>query len=78
MYEVIYKCRCMATERTLNVRNREPDEDITDYMEDVVRREITDDHRMQSPICMAPALEYAKLPMPENAPGVGMKPKLNA
>lgn len=75
MIEVRYKCRCLENEVSVRVRYRETHEDISDWME-TVQQSIGSDHHKRSPMCRATAMEYAKIPIPENAPGVGMRPKV--
>jgi hypothetical protein len=77
MIELRYKCHCMPAEVSLKVRFRRADEDIIEWMEGVVRHAIGADHRRRSPIYRATAMEYAKIPAPENAPFIGGKPELN-
>jgi hypothetical protein len=75
--EVIYKCRCMSAEATIQVRHREPGEEITDWMAEV-QQEMGRDHSRRSPLCIATTVEYAKIPMPENVQFIGGKPELNS
>jgi hypothetical protein len=72
---IFYKCACMPAERSVDVPPRREDEDIIDWMETCVRLSIGLDHRKRSPLCRAAALEYAKIPAPENAPFIGGVPK---
>lgn len=60
--ELLYKCRCMTEEKSLYMRERKPDEDIINYMEDV-QRKVGAEHKKLSPLCRATALEYLKLPV---------------
>jgi hypothetical protein len=74
---VICKCKCMAFEFAVNIRHREDGEDIREWMTEV-QKEITRQHQKLSPLCVSPTLDYAKIPMPENAAFIGGVPKLNS
>lgn len=74
---IIFKCKCMAAEATVQVRNRNEHEDVADWME-LVQSTISNAHRKTSPLCMSATMEYAKIPMPENAPFIGGKPQLQS
>jgi hypothetical protein len=74
---ITYKCRCMTKEETFDVRNRAEGEDVRTWMHDL-QRAMADAHTKRSPLCMATKVEYAKIPHPENADGIGMLPKLNS
>lgn len=74
--EVRYKCRCMEAEAIVGVPYREKDEDLLIWMNGV-QRAIGTNHHSRSPYCRATAMEYAKLPMPENSSSIGMKPEVN-
>lgn len=76
MIQIPYKCACMPAEAIVEVRYRNQGEDMLAYMEIVVGT-IGADHRKRSPLCQAQAMEYAKLPAPENAPFIGGKPIVN-
>lgn len=78
MIEIIYKCRCMKAEETVQVREREEGEEIVDWVRDIVGAAIDEAHRARSPFCMATHMEYAKIPAPENAPFIGGKPRLDS
>ena len=75
--EIRYKCKCMSCEANLSVPFRRRGEDIVEWMETCVQRAIYLDHRQRSPLCLATALEYAKIPAPDSAPFIGGKPELN-
>lgn len=60
--DIIYKCRCMPKERTIQVRERLDDEDIIDFMHHV-QNAIGVDHNNLSPRCNATSMEYAKVPV---------------
>lgn len=76
--KLLYKCSCIASERVVEVRNKASDEDVVEWMEDLVTPAVSADHSKRSPHCRAFALEYLKIPVPENAPGIGEAPKYNA
>lgn len=65
--EMIYRCRCMDKEAILQMRERGKREDIVDYMR-AVQSELAIDHARRSPLCVAPATEYLKLPIEAGAP----------
>lgn len=60
--EVMYKCRCMGKEATVLMPERQPDEEIVDFMERV-QHKLAADHIVRSPQCKAEAMEYAKVPV---------------
>lgn len=72
--KICYKCACMAAEAEIEVMGRPAGGDILDWMQGVVQPSISVDHRARSPHCRAAALEYAKIPLDEAAPGIGMVP----
>lgn len=76
MMTILYKCHCMAAEAAVEVAERRDGEDILDWMQHV-QMAIGVDHRKRSVLCMATALEYAKIPVPEGSPAIGVKPRLN-
>ncbi len=57
---ILYKCRCMAAEATVQCPARLPDEAIQDWM-GVMRAAVTIDHRRRNPTCAATTMEYAKI-----------------
>lgn len=75
--EVRYKCTCRKAEVAVTVPDRRPNTDLGDWM-NMMAVCISTDHRALSPLCSRTTMEYAKVPMPENAPGVGMPPKMDA
>ena len=68
---IIYKCTCMAEEIAIDIPGRRPDQEITDWMEHTVKPWLGEDHQLRSPFCQAKAVEYLKLPMPEDGRRVG-------
>jgi hypothetical protein len=68
---LLWKCRCMPEEAALEVRARAPGEDIAAWMEGVVLPSVTRAHTAWSPLCGATAVEYLKLPIPEDGRGIG-------
>lgn len=78
MIEVRYKCACMPVEASIMVPFRRPkEEDVVQWMQNCMGLAIYLDHRQRSPSCRATAMEYAKVPAPENAPFIGGKPEVN-
>lgn len=75
--KILYKCACMPAEAEVEVAERRENEDILDWMHHV-QMAIGVDHRKRSPICMATTMEHCKIPVPENAPFLGGKPKLDS
>lgn len=75
--KVMFKCRCMAAEAEITVRDRAAAEDIIDWMEDEVRPAVGRYHQQNSPQCTSTVAEYLKVPLPENAPFIGGKPVTN-
>lgn len=59
--EIRYKCRCLPREVSFHMRERLSHEPIEDFMKHV-QLAISVDHNNRSPLCLARALEYAKLP----------------
>jgi hypothetical protein len=78
MIELRYKCVCMNAEASLLVRFRKEEEDIIAWMDNCVRPALGQHHMGRSPLCRANAVEFLKIPAPENAPFVGGKPVLNS
>ena len=78
MIEVRYRCRCMDAEVGVSVRSRTSAEDVVFWVEQVVGHAIARDHRARSPACRHEKMEYAKIPVPENAPFLGGEPRLNS
>lgn len=68
----------MTSEARVNVRERTADEDVVDWVENVMGEAISKDHFARSPLCRATQMEYAKIPAPENASFIGGKPKLDS
>lgn len=68
MIELRYKCDCFPEERTLMVRERSADENVIEWMEEVVRPELAKDHHRRSPLCMASAVEHLKIPFDHGMP----------
>lgn len=68
MIELRYKCTCFAEERPLMVRERAPAENVIDWMEAVVKPQLTEDHHRRSPLCQANAVEHLKIPVDDDMP----------
>lgn len=64
---VTFKCACMMSEGTFDVRHRRTGEDIADWMKEVQRR-LGFVHRKRSPLCRAPTVEYVKLEIEDGTP----------
>lgn len=77
MMEILYKCKCMPAEVPVAVPEREKGQDLGPWM-NKVGVAILADHQLRSPMCGEDKMEYAKIPMPENAPFLGAKPKLDS
>lgn len=77
MIEVRYKCACMPAEASIQVPFRNENEDVVQWMQNCLTPAIYLDHRRRSPNCRAAVMEYAKLPVPENARFIGGKPEVN-
>jgi hypothetical protein len=74
--EVRYRCTCMKEEAALKVPYRRDGEDVGAWMRLVVTAAIYLDHRLRSPACCASAAQYVKIYLPENAPFIGGKPRV--
>lgn len=72
--QILYKCRCMKAEASIDVPDRQPDGDLLEWME-LVTHAIGVDHRGRSALCMATQMEYAKIPYEGGQ--VGTKPTVN-
>lgn len=74
-----FKCKfkCVCGTKEFMVRWRRPKEDIAHYMEQVIRPGLGVAHGKLSPQCKAPTCDLL-LPVPENAEGIGMRPKLDS
>lgn len=68
--DVRYKCACMAEEAAIDVPGRRDDELIETWM-DVMGAALMLDHRRRSPLCMAKAMQYAKIYVPPHAVMIG-------
>jgi hypothetical protein len=60
--ELRYKCRCMAAEVSVQMRERGKVEPIERYMH-AIQSELSVDHARRSPLCVAGKMEYVKLPV---------------
>lgn len=65
---LFYKCHCMQDQVTLTVRQRVAYENVVDWIEEVVRPALTEDHGKRSPLCFAGTVEYLKIPVDDNQP----------
>lgn len=67
--KMLYKCACMQDDGSFDMRDRRTDENVVDYMEEVVAK-LTNDHRKRNPLCTATKVEYLKLPVAKDK-GIG-------
>lgn len=65
---VIYKCRCMKSETGMHMQEREPGEDIEDFM-DRMTNAMAALHLKHHPMCQETKMEYVKIPA---ADGIGV------
>jgi len=77
MIEVKYKCGCQKAERSVYVQSRQPNQDAGLWMKLFVQEAISSDHRIVSPNCRSPTVEYAKIFIPDGVKGVGMAAPAN-
>ena len=73
MVEIRYKCKCMREEAIVQVNHRGKNEDILNWMKNVVTKAIFLDHKIQSPYCTAKNTEYVKIHVPPGSEFVGAK-----
>lgn len=73
-----YKCRCMGAEREISVPARPENGDLILWLEHVVGGTILVYHRAEKPNCQAVEMEYVKIPVDEDAEGLGMKPHMSS
>lgn len=76
MIKIFYKCKCMQDQAALDVPERPIGGAIEVWMA-VVQQAISIDHNNRNPQCRATTLEYAKIPLDDNAPQLGTRAKLN-
>lgn len=76
--KIIYKCTCMDAERQIEVMDRPEDGDLILWMNLVVGGSISCDHTARCPRCPSETMEYVKIPVDENADGIGMKRKMSS
>lgn len=69
-----YKCTCMKEEVTFEMPARRFNEDVADFMERV-QKWLGEDHSQRSPFCRATAVEYLKMPVPEDGRPIGSSPE---
>ena len=72
MISIHWKCRCLPAERTFEMRERDADEDVREWI-DSMRRCLTAEHRQVSPLCQSVMMEYVKIPFHEGS-SVGAAP----
>jgi hypothetical protein len=71
MTRITYKCRCMIEEVSIDIPSRGRSVELPDWIERVVKPELGRDHATRSPLCAATAVEYLKLPIPEDGRRIG-------
>jgi hypothetical protein len=76
--KLFYKCKCFDEQVEVEVRERLPDEDLLHWVETVIGMAVDHDHNQRSPSCREKNMEFVKVPMPENAPFLGAKPRMDA
>jgi hypothetical protein len=72
MLAILYKCKCMAAEASVEVPDRPAGGDLMLWM-NVVQGTLGLDHSARSPRCLAAEMEYVKIPVDDGADGIGMK-----
>lgn len=77
MLAIRYKCRCMEADVEIEVSSRPDGGDLMLWM-NVVQHTIALDHATRSPRCQATAMEFAKISVDEDAPGIGIKRRLSS
>jgi hypothetical protein len=75
---VLYKCSCLNDEASFEVREREADEDVMDWMQGPVNQALIADHKLRSPHCKAIMSATLKIPLQPNAPHFAGKPVLHS
>ncbi len=71
MIAVRYSCpQCNVTDATVQVRLREPGEDVLKWM-DAVTAALGADHAERSPHCHPDRLANVKIPLTPGAPSIG-------
>lgn len=73
----VAKFKCVCGEHTFITRYREKGEDLISWLDNVVRPRMYITHKNRTPSCQSPKCDLM-LPVPENADGIGMRPKLDA
>ena len=63
--DVIYKCKCMPVEQSINVPDRLRDEEIVAWL-NKISFDIALDHEARSPRCGEASMVYLKIPMNEH------------
>lgn len=65
MLTVVYKCHCMPSERSVQVRERLENEDVVTWVRNIMGIAIQNDHTQNSPLCQRKTMEYVKIPIEE-------------
>lgn len=72
MIRVRYSCAaCDVEEQEVDVRPREPGEDVAAWMREAVQAGIGIDHRSRSPWCRSTTAANVKIPLPKDGRGIG-------
>lgn len=73
---VVYKCRCMAAERTIACPDRVEGQDVVDWMEGSVTPAVAANHSRFSPRCFSRTMEYVKFEIdPSGETPIGNLPR---
>jgi hypothetical protein len=70
--KVIYKCRCMDAERSIDVTARVPEGDLQEWMEGVVINCVAYDHAGHYPNCQSTHMDWLKIPMIDEEVPIGV------
>ena len=71
MIRVLYSCDCGIQDREVEVRLREPGEDVVHWVRDVVGAAVGADHAQHSPECRRTIMRELKIPVPAGTEMVG-------
>lgn len=73
-----YKCKCLDADVSVEVPERNPRQDVVEWVEQTMGVVIAKDHASRSPWCKSDTMEYVKIPAPDNAPYIGGAPKMDS
>ena len=75
MIRILYTCgACGLEDVGLDIRERGENEDVIQWMNDVVKPALGEDHRRRSPYCLASTLDAVKIPN-TGTQRIGQSPK---